>query len=139
MKLNCDLGEGFACEGAVMPFIDQANIACDAHAGSMELMRQTVILARKLRVSIGAHPGYPDRENFGRFDLDISDEELTSSISDQIFCLANIVEEQNCNISHVKPHGALYNNAAINEQLATLIGDVIKSIDPSLPIMCLAG
>ena len=57
MKLNCDLGEGIACEGAVMPFIHQANIACDAHAGSMELMRQTVVLAREHRVSIGGHPG----------------------------------------------------------------------------------
>ena len=144
IDINCDMGEidELLDDGtyeALMSYVTSINVACGAHAGDERMMRTMVKLAKKKNVKIGAHPSYPDRENFGRFDLDISDEKLTSSISDQIICLINIAAEQNCSISHVKPHGALYNSAARNEKLATLIGDVIKSIDPLLPIMCLAG
>ena len=76
MKLNCDLGEGADCEVAVMPFIDQANIACGAHAGNPELIRETMALAQQHGVSVGAHPGYPDRERFGRVSMDLPPEKI---------------------------------------------------------------
>ena len=144
IDINCDIGEidKLLDDGtyeALMSYMTSVNVACGAHAGDEKMMRAMVKLAKKKNVNIGAHPSYPDRENFGRFELDISDEDLTSSISGQIVALINVAAKQNCSISHVKPHGALYNIAARNEKLATLIGDVIKSIDPSLPIMCLAG
>lgn len=116
MKLNCDLGEGFACEGAVMPFIDQANIACDAHAGSMELMRQTVILAREHRVSIGAHPGYPDRENFGRISLESTPEQITEWVTEQVAALASLTP-----VDYVKPHGALYQDMMSSPEILAAI------------------
>ncbi len=122
MKLNCDLGEGFACEGAVMPFIDQANIACGVHAGSMELMRETVILAQEYKVSIGAHPGYPDRKNFGRVSLGSTPEQITDWVTEQVATLASLAP-----VDYVKPHGALYqdmmSSAEILAAIRCAIGD----------------
>ena len=122
MKLNCDLGEGFACEGAVMPFIDQANIACGVHAGSMELMRETVILAQEYKVSIGAHPGYPDRKNFGRVSLGSTPEQIADWVTEQVATLASLAP-----VDYVKPHGALYqdmnSSAEILAAIRCAIGD----------------
>ena len=81
MKLNCDLGEGAGIEQAVMPFIDQASIACGVHAGDLDLIGQTMALAQQHGVSIGAHPGYPDREHFGRVSMNLSPEEINRFIS----------------------------------------------------------
>ena len=116
MKLNCDLGEGFACEGAVMPFIDQANIACGAHAGSMDLMRETVILAQEHRVSIGAHPGYPDRKNFGRVSLDSTPEQIANWVAEQVAALASLTT-----VDYVKPHGALYQDMNSSAEILAAI------------------
>ena len=105
MKLNCDLAEGVDCEAAVMPHLDQANIACGAHAGDTELMRSTVALAREHGVSIGAHPGYPDREQFGRVSLSASPDQIQAWVTEQIECLAALAP-----VDYVKPHGALYHD-----------------------------
>ena len=98
-----------------------------------------VELAKAKKVNIGAHPSYPDKENFGRYEIDISISDLKDSISTQIINLIDIANKNGSELSHVKPHGALYNKAAEDKGLAMLIGEVVKSIDPLLPIMCLAG
>ena len=87
MKLNCDLAEGTGCEAAVLPFIDQANIACGAHAGNVSLMQSTVALAQQHGVSIGAHPGYPDRERFGRVSLAAGPDQIRQWVADHVQCL----------------------------------------------------
>ena len=144
MDINCDMGElnTLLEDGtyeALMDHVTSINIACGGHAGDEKMIRAMVETAKEKKVKIGAHPSYPDRENFGRYEMTISDEELSASILEQITRVMDIAAEQNYSISHIKPHGALYNKAAKDESLATLIGEVIKSIDPSLPVMCLAG
>ncbi len=120
MKLNCDLGEGVGCEEAVMPFIDQASIACGAHAGDTELMRTTVALAKEFGVSIGAHPGYPDRENFGRSSLKYSLQEIEVMVAEQVETLAQFGD-----VDYVKPHGALYHDMMQQEEILQVIRGVI--------------
>ena len=144
IDINCDMGEMDALleDGtyeALMDHVTSINIACGGHAGDEHMMRAIVKIAKEKNVKIGAHPSYPDRENFGRFEMDISEEVLSSSIFEQITNLISITKEYNYSICHMKPHGALYNSAAKDKGLATLIGTVIKSIDTALPIMCLAG
>jgi|TARA_B110000967_G_scaffold190154_1_gene214578 UPF0271 protein len=144
IDINCDMGElkqlfEDGTYEALMDHVTSINIACGGHAGDKVMMRAMVLLAKEKNVKIGAHPSYPDRENFGRFEMDISDKDLSASILEQINSLIEIADEYNYPICHIKPHGALYNSAAKDVGLATLIGKVIKSIKPTLPIMCLAG
>ena len=126
MKLNCDLAEGAGCEGAVMPYLDQANIACGAHAGDTGLMWSTVALARDHGVSIGAHPGYPDREQFGRVSLSASPDQIRAWVTEQIECLAALAP-----VDYVKPHGALYHDML--QQPAVL--EAIRNAIGALPLM----
>ncbi len=122
MKLNSDLGEGFDdVDRAVIPLIDQVNIACGGHAGSAETMLKCVVLAKHHQVEIGAHPGYPDRENFGRHSLDISLTELRCSIDRQVSSLLSIATQEGCSVSYVKPHGALYNDMSKRVELFELV------------------
>ncbi|MDC0882092.1 5-oxoprolinase subunit PxpA [Candidatus Marinimicrobia bacterium] len=144
IDINCDMGEintllDNGTYEALMDHVTSINIACGGHAGDEEMIRAMVKTAKEKKVKIGAHPSYPDRKNFGRYEMDISDEELSTSILEQITGVMDIAAEYNYSISHIKPHGALYNKAARDKSLATLIGKVILSINPSLPIMCLAG
>ena len=144
IDINCDMGEintllDNGTYEALMDHVTSINIACGGHAGDEEMIRAMVKTAKEKKVKIGAHPSYPDRKNFGRYEMDISDEELSTSILEQITGVMDIAAEYNYSISHIKPHGALYNKAARDESLATLIGEVILSINHSLPIMCLAG
>jgi len=108
IDLNCDLGEGIEGDTAIMPFISSANIACGAHAGSEELMRITVQSAIQHGVSIGAHPGFEDKEHFGRVEKEMSDEDLFYLVREQIKSLQNIAESEGGVLQHVKAHGALY-------------------------------
>jgi len=96
-------------------------------------------LANKKGVKVGAHPSYPDRENFGRIDMDMDFDELTDSIRDQIQLLNNIAQDQKVSISHVKPHGAVYNRAAKDKTVAQALGEAVTQVDPSLKVMGLAG
>ena len=144
IDINCDMGEintllDNGTYEALMDHVSSINIACGGHAGDEKMIRTMVKTAKEKKVKIGAHPSYPDRKNFGRYEMDITDEDLSISILEQITRVIDIAAEQNYSISHIKPHGALYNKAARDERLATLIGEVITSIDPSLPVMCLAG
>src|SRR5688572_7763728 len=109
VDINCDLGEGAGHDAELMPLISSANIACGAHAGDEATMRATVQLALKHGVMIGAHPGFPDRENFGRRELSVSAEEIGGWVFAQTQGLIAIAEACGARVRHVKPHGALYN------------------------------
>jgi UPF0271 protein len=142
--INCDLGEmsdtGYTPgDEAVMPFITSANIACGLHAGSPLTMERTVLLARKHHVAVGAHPGYPDREGFGRKNIALSQEELRATILYQVGALKTISEAYGIKLQHVKCHGALYNEASVNYDMAIIIAEAVRDIDPSLIIVGLSG
>ena len=144
MRLNCDLGEQeklvpSSPEKSVMPYIDQANICCGAHAGNKDVMRETVILAIANKVEIGAHPSYPDRKNFGRLSLKIPEQELKEVIIQQIMALQTICEDLNTTITYVKPHGALYNDMMRDAEIRNIIMSVISSIKIPLKLMVMAN
>jgi UPF0271 protein len=109
IDFNSDLGEGAGTETALMPLITSVNIACGGHAGNENTMRTTVELAKRHKVAIGAHPGYPDRERFGRVPMDMPARELIESIRRQIDSLVGIASRVGARVTHVKAHGALYN------------------------------
>lgn len=112
IDLNADLGEGGANDSALLQLVSSANIACGFHAGDAGLMVQSVREALKYGVAVGAHPGYPDRENFGRTAMDLPPETVYAQTLYQIGALAAIVQAQGGEMQHVKPHGMLYNQAA---------------------------
>ena len=121
IDFNSDLGEGAGTDMALMPLITSANIACGGHAGNENTMRTTVELAMRNKVSIGAHPGYPDRERFGRVPLDIPANELIESIRRQIDSLVGIASRMGARVTHVKAHGALYNQGERDAAIARSI------------------
>ena len=139
IDLNCDLGEGVGIEAAIIPYVNTINIACGAHAGNEALIRNTIRLAKERQVAIGAHPSYPDRENFGRAVLPIAAEDLQQSVRQQINLVRGIAFEEQYPLSHVKLHGALYNQAAKDDALATLLVETIAAIDPLLLVFGLPG
>ena len=128
IDINCDLGEGFNNEHIIMPLISSCNISCGAHAGSLEIMDKVIQLARKHKVKIGAHPSFPDRENFGRNVLDISNSDLQKSLEDQLTIFKDRALLQNATIHHVKPHGALYNLIAVNREKASVVIAAIQHV-----------
>jgi UPF0271 protein len=128
IDINCDLCEGFNNEHIIMPLISSCNISCGAHAGSLEIMDKVIQLARKHKVKIGAHPSFPDRDNFGRNVLDISNSDLQKSLEDQLTIFKDRALLQNATIHHVKPHGALYNLIAINSEKASVVIAAIQHV-----------
>jgi len=132
MQLNCDLGEGIGNDAELMPYIDEANIACGFHAGDAYTMRETVALCIRHGVKIGAHPSYLDRENFGRKEIELSPEEIYLLVKKQVETLKKITEQAGAKLHHVKPHGALYNTSAKNPQVAKAIAKAVKDIDDNL-------
>ena len=106
------MGEGMPTDAAIMPYISSANIACGYHAGDDDTMRKTIELCQRHNVAIGAHPGFDDKENFGRINHQLSEAALYDLVSQQIFMLNNLCHQAGTMLHHVKPHGALYNMAA---------------------------
>lgn len=139
IDINADLGEGFLFDEELMQQIASCNIACGGHTGTENSMRATVQLAKKYGVTIGAHPSYPDPDNFGRKEMEIAPEHLKMSLRNQIYSLIRIAKEEGTVVRYVKPHGALYNKAAKDIAIAELFVDVIKEIEPSVAIMGLAN
>ena len=144
IDLNCDMGEGetdasAALDRELMRFISSCSIACGGHAGSEHTMRRTAASALDAGLRIGAHPSYPDRENFGRQSMSISGSALSVAITEQIAALKAIVTELGGEVSFVKPHGALYNDMARDAELTSLGVTTIKEFDTTLKIMGLAG
>jgi UPF0271 protein len=134
IDLNCDLGEGAENDAWLMPLITSANIACGGHAGDEGTMRVAVALAQKHGVAIGAHPGFSDRENFGRRELALSAEEVWAMVMIQIMALRAIAP-----LRHVKPHGALYNLAARDATVAGVVADAVLAVDKDLVLFARAG
>lgn len=128
VDINVDVGEGLGNESQIMPFISSCNIACGGHAGNNETMRTVVLLAKQHQVKIGAHPSFPDKENFGRKPMDIPCVVLYTSIKNQIKDLVKVLEEAHLPLHHIKPHGALYNMAAVDEKIAHVIIEVMKGL-----------
>ena len=144
IDINCDMGEGVlvdrpggsvSVDELIMPFVSSANIACGAHAGNAKNIAETISLAKKHRVGIGAHPGFPDKKHFGRIAMPITDEALAASLKEQISLVCSLAGARGMKVRHVKPHGALYNMAAKDQSLANLIAGVVYDIDRSLIIV----
>lgn len=132
IHINCDLGEGGKHDQELMPLISACNIACGGHAGTLETMQHTVDLAKEHRVEIGAHPSYPDKENFGRISVKMSAKELRRSLVAQIMSLKQITEADGAVLSHVKPHGALYNDAQKDPTVAQVVIDAVLEFGSDL-------
>ena len=128
IDINCDLGEGVGNEAQLMPYLSSCNIACGGHAGDEAIMEMVVDLAAMHHVKIGAHPSFPDRENFGRQIMNMSSEALRATLIEQVAILVVVLEKKNLQLHHIKPHGALYNVAAIDKDVAIVIVEVAKSL-----------
>jgi UPF0271 protein len=141
IDLNCDMGEleDAQHEAALMESITSANIACGGHAGDEATMERTTRLALERGIRIGAHPGYPDRANFGRVEMPMSAVEIETTVREQIERLDALVRRLGGEIVHVKPHGALYNVAVRNEAVARAIAAGIAQWNPKTTVFGLAG
>jgi len=139
VDLNCDLCEGSGADDEILPLVTSANIACGFHAGGPAAMRQTVRAALAHDVAIGAHPGLPDRENFGRIARPITADEAYEMVVYQVGALDGFVRAGGGSMAHVKPHGALYNMAATDAALAEAIAAAVRDIDRRLVLMGLSG
>jgi UPF0271 protein len=144
IDLNSDLGErdtpeGLAIDAEMMPLITSVNIACGGHAGTPKLMRQTARLAAQYGVAIGAHPGFPDPEHFGRTERSVSPQDIVSLMGSQIETLADVLSGDRLALRHVKPHGALYNMAGKDPEIARAVVTAVQAVDHTLVLYALAG
>ena len=139
IDLNCDLGEGLDNDESIMPYIASANIACGMHAGDSQLMQKTVRLAKGFGVAVGAHPGWPDLQGFGRREMSLGPDQVEALVLDQIEVLAAIAKAEGVELRHIKPHGALYNQAARDLTLADAIARAIKGFSRDMILVGLAG
>lgn len=139
IDLNADLGEGSGSDQQLLQLVTSANIACGFHAGDAQTMLQSVRWALESGVAIGAHPSFPDRENFGRTAMQLPPETVYAQVVYQIGALKAIVESEGGKLVHVKPHGMLYNQAAVDSQLADAIARAVQAVDPSLILVGLAN
>lgn len=139
VDLNCDLGEGAGHDEALMPLITSASIACGAHAGDESMMRATVRLALRHHVAIGAHPGFADREFFGRRELALSPDVIVVLVRTQVEALLAIAKKEGAVVTYVKPHGGLYNLAAREARVADAVAEAVVAMDAGLSIYGLAG
>lgn len=144
VDLNCDMGESYGAfevgnDEQVMPHITSANIACGLHAGDPMSMSKTVALAKKHKVALGAHPGYPDLQGFGRREMQLTAEEMRNCVLYQIGALHGFAQAADLRLQHVKPHGALYNMATENREVAKPIVEAIKTFDSGLIVFAPRG
>ncbi len=144
IDLNADVGESYGAwvmgaDADLMPSITSANVACGAHAGDPLTMWRTVALAKRHGLAVGAHPGYPDRDGFGRRDLAMTPVELEASLLAQLGALSAIADASGVKLTHVKPHGALYNRAAADPDLAAYVAGAVARFPGRLTLVGLAG
>src|SRR5699024_7920735 len=121
-----------------MPYIDMANIACGFHAGNRETIKTTIQLAKQHKVLIGAHPSYPDRKNFGRIPMTFSQADIRDLVFQQITLMEALCEEQGTTLSYIKPHGALYHDLLIHQQVRDGIFQAVSDLDTKVPVLVLA-
>lgn len=139
VDLNADMGEGSGRDADLMRCVTSVNIACGAHAGDARTMRETLELAALHHVAAGVHPGYPDPDHFGRRDLGMTPGEVYQTVAEQIGVLREIANAVGVLLVHAKPHGALYNAAAVDEHIARAIARAVHDADPELLLYGLAG
>ena len=139
IDLNCDMGENIGNDEAIMPYITSANIACGFHAGDSNSMQATIRLAKKYGVAIGVHPSWKDQEGFGRREISLPADEVEALVLYQIGALYAIAKVEGVELQHVKPHGALYNQAAKDLVVANAIAGALKRFGGDLILVGLAG
>jgi UPF0271 protein len=139
IDLNADLGEGSGSDEALLDLVSSANIACGWHAGGANAMRDCVRLAIAKGVSIGAHPSFHDPDNFGRKEMNLPADDIYAGILYQLGALSAIAQAEGGRVAHVKPHGALYNQAARDPEIAQAIVSAVHDFDPSLAVFGLAN
>ena len=139
VDVNGDVGEGIGQDALLMPSLTSANIACGRHAGDVGTMTETIGLALAAGVAIGAHPGFDDRAHFGRRELAVPPAEIVSLVAHQIHDLVGIATAAGARVTHVKPHGALYNMAARDRHLAHAVAEGVAAVDRSLVLFGLSG
>jgi UPF0271 protein len=144
VDLNCDMGESVEAiadgtQESLMPSLTSVNVACGGHAGDEETMRATIRQALAWRLALGAHPGYADRANFGRIELDLAPEAIAESVFAQVSAFARAADEFGARVSHVKPHGALYNQAVRSRAIAQAIADGVGRWRRDVALVGLAG
>jgi UPF0271 protein len=139
IDINCDMGEGIGNDGAIMPFISSANIACGYHAGNEETIKETIEIAVKNNVALGAHPSFFDRENFGRTEMHLSFDEVYDLVFLQLRTIDKLIKEKNKSLHHVKPHGALYNMSVKDPKVAKAIAQAVKDFNDELLLFGLSG
>jgi UPF0271 protein len=144
IDLNCDMGEvpeaiADGTQESLMPSLTSVNIACGGHAGDEATMRTTIEQALRWRLTIGAHPGYPDRENFGRREMNLPLGDIETTVFEQVRALAGVAAARGIAIAHVKPHGALYNQAANDPALARAIANGVGRFSKEVVLVGLAG
>lgn len=142
--LNCDLGErsdsaGELLDVSILQWITSANVACGAHAGSVEQLQRLAAECRRQAVSFGAHPGYRDREGFGRRIQPMSGQQIIDLVAEQVRLAANVASSEGIPLAHVKPHGALYNLAAVDFDVATAIAHAVRLTAPDAALLGLSG
>lgn len=144
IDINCDMGEvaesiADGTQESLMAYVSSVNIACGGHAGNAQMMTATIEQALRWKVAVGAHPGYADRANFGRIELDIDPEAVAESMFQQVQALGEIAAGCGVRLAHVKPHGALYNQAVKNRELAAAIAEGVARWSRSVVLVALAG
>ncbi len=139
IDLNADVGEGFADDAALIPLVSSVNVAGGGHAGDDSTIALTVARALAAGAAIGAHPGYPDREGFGRREMPLSPAELLATLVDQVERVMAAARAAGAHVRHVKPHGALYNLAARDTAAAELVARAVERVSPHLVLVGLAG
>ncbi len=143
IDLNCDMGElaeaiADGTQESLMPSLTSVNVACGGHAGDVQTMKTTVEQAMRWKLAVGAHPGYPDRENFGRRELKLPPNEIAASVFDQVRALAGIADGYGVHLTHVKPHGALYNQAVRDHGIAGAIAEGVARWNRDVVLVGLA-
>jgi UPF0271 protein len=139
IDLNADVGEGFEDDEALIPLVTSVNVACGAHAGDGETIARTIERAMAAGAAVGAHPSYPDRDGFGRREMRLSPADLRATLVEQIRAVAEAAHAAGSALRHVKPHGALYNVAARDPDIAAIVAGAVRAISPDLVLVGLAG
>lgn len=139
IELNADVGEGAGGDAELLALVQRANIACGWHAGDGAQMRAALQVCRELGVAAGAHPSFPDRAGFGRTPMQRAPEDVEADLIAQIAGLQALAAREGLRLSHVKPHGALYNQAARDAALADAVARAVRAVDPNLALVGLAG
>ena len=139
VDLNADLGEGAGHDEELLQLVSSANIACGVHAGSAAMMREAILAAKNRGVAVGAHPGFDDRENFGRREMALPGEEIFALVVSQMQAFQAAANSLGLRPQHMKPHGALYNMAARDEAMADAIARAVLAVDPKLVLFAPAS